>query len=398
MDSVSFKFYLSEKPSSGDKLKIYGRLTINRRKAEFYTNFSCEKENWNEIAQKPKNDFLIEQELADIKSKVFKIRRSFIDQEIEHSPRDVIDILKDRGNKQKGIKFTDYYANYTQELIDMGNAAISSIRQHKGSLILLNRFYSSTKCKSIYVKDLDYTFVKKMEYYMNVNYVSKYGTKIQRNTINKHHKRFSAIINLAIKDELIEKNPYKKFKFKNEKTVREYLTLDELAQMAEANLGGNKSLEKVRDIFLFTCNTGVRFQDSQNLKMDNILLYNEGKKYLSFKMEKTSEMIMIPLTNQALDIIEKYSTYPDRLVQNSILPKISNQKFNSFIKVVAEMAAIEKKVSHHIARHTFATVALNKGIPITVVQKLLGHTSVKTTEVYAKLVDRTIFEQMKKME
>jgi integrase len=158
-----------------------------------------------------------------------------------------------------------------------------------------------------------------------------------------------------------------------------------------------KKTNRERDLFLFSCYTGLRFSDAQSLTEMNVKSFENNQKYLDFEMQKTSESIIIPLSEKAISIINKYSMNGNQKNRANILPQISNQKFNIHIKTIAKLSAIDKSISHHTARHTFATIALNNGIPITVVQKLLGHSSVKTTEIYAKTLTTTIFNEMEKM-
>jgi len=114
-------------------------------------------------------------------------------------------------------------------------------------------------------------------------------------------------------------------------------------------------------------------------------------------MYKTDDYIQIPLLREAQNIIEKYNNYPDREVLGFVLPRISNQKINSYLKILADQSGLKKTVTHHVARHTFATMALNRGIPVEAVQKLMGHTNIKTTQIYAKMLTSTIVKEMEKM-
>ena len=283
-------------------------------------------------------------------------------------------------------------------MIAKNESAQSTIRHYKGTLKILIAYKKYNEIQKLPIQGLEYSFIKNLDYYMSAIYISPYGKKIKRNTINKHHARIKAILNNALKERKLDHNPYAHYNFKYEKSKREYLTEEELAKIQDLDLGDNISLEKVRDIFVFSCNTGIRFQDAQDLEKADIKHHIKNGYYLEFQMTKTSEIIALPLTRQALKIIEKYESYIDRGDINKILPQISNQKFNLYIKHIARLANIQKPISHHIARHTFATLALNRGISIVTVQKLLGHTTVRTTEVYAKLLQNTIFKEMEKME
>ncbi len=398
MDSLTLRFFLNKNTRVGDKLKIYGRIRVNRVKAEFYTGFAIEPNEWDEDRQAPKRNITIKQELLDYETRIYKIRRSLIDHNITPTVKMIADILKNKQNIFKPKSFIEFYEEFIQKMIDKGERAKSTVMHYQGTLKIIKKFFVYSKKRKLDMSTLDYKFINDLDYYMSAVYISPYDQKLARNTINKHHARVRAVIHAAILENYLEKNPYSKFKLKFEKTYREHLSIEELGRIEKLDLSNNYSLDKIRDIFLFSCNTAVRFNDAQNLTMSNIKPKGDGKSYLELKMDKTSEIIAIPLTQQAMSIIDKYAESNHRTIQNKILPQISNQKFNAFVKTIAKMANIKKNISHHVARHTFATIGLNKGMPKEVIQLILGHTSVQTTEIYAKMLQKTVFEEMKKME
>ena len=398
MDTLSIKFYLNKNSIKGNRQKIYCRLLINRKKSEFATNHYIDPEKWDSAKQQPISCILIQQDIAEIENKIFTIRRDLLDREIKPTAKIIIDILKGDGRSRNRIDLITFYEQQFKEMKDKGESAESTIRHYSGTLKILAMYFEYAKQKPIKIAEVDYKFVKDLDYYLSAVYISPYDKKLQRNTINKHHARVRAIINSAVVEDLVSLNPYRKYKFKYTKSEREYLTEEELLAIEELYLEKNLRLDRIRDIFLFTCNTGIRFQDAQDLTVANIKTTRDGKLYLKLKMTKTSEFISIPLTKQASSIISKYVNHKSRITYGKLLPEISNQKFNKNIKVIGLAAGLDKKISHHIARHTFATLALNKGISIVVVQQLLGHTTVGTTEIYAKVIEKTIFNEMEKFE
>ena len=251
--------------------------------------------------------------------------------------------------------------------------------------------------KNILISEIDFPFIEEYDHFMIVNYTDNYGKSIVRNTINKHHTRLRTILHNAVKEDLIVKNPYINFPLKNNKTHREYLTIEEINEIKDNDLGGNKSLQHVRDFFLFSVFTGLRYNDAYNLKMDNIKTDSNGNKIIQIIMEKTDDKINIPLLDEAHVIIKRYENDPAREVFGYVLPRYSNQKLNAYLKAITEICGIQKNITHHVGRHSFATLALNKNIPIEVVQKLLGHSDIKTTQIYAKMMTQTIVTEMQKM-
>ena len=299
---------------------------------------------------------------------------------------------------RKRESYIAFYDSYIQEIESKREVSMSTIKQYKSNLVLLKKFKEKTNRESILLSDIDYNFIKDLDYYFRVEYKSVCGKSLKRNTINKYHVRFKSVLNMAVREGYIKTNPYDWHSFKNKKTLRKHLSKEEVKKIEIMDLSKRKSLERVRDLFLFSCYTGLRFSDAQSLTEINVKSLENNQKYLDFEIQKTSENIKIPLTEKALSIINRYSMNENQKNKARILPRISNQKFNIHIKTIAKMSALEKSISHHTARHTFATIALNNGIPITVVQKLLGHSSVKTTEIYAKTLTSTIFNEMEKME
>ncbi len=291
--------------------------------------------------------------------------------------------------------FKNLHIKYIEE---KGEHSKVTLSQYRATSKILKQFLNDYLNKQeLLVVEVNFRFVEELDSFMINKYKDPYNRNIERNTINKHHSRLRTVLNKAINEDLLVKSPYRKFKLKDKKTNRDFLTADELDQMRDHDLSNNQSLDKVRDFFLFSCYTGLRFNDALSLKMDDIVSADQGIRFISIKMHKTDDFVMIPLISEAQAIIEKYNEHPDREVLDFILPRISNQKVNSYLKTLADIVGIKKTITHHVARHTFATQALNRGIPIEVVQKLMGHTDIQTTQIYAKMLTSTIVKEMEKM-
>jgi integrase/recombinase XerD len=177
---------------------------------------------------------------------------------------------------------------------------------------------------------------------------------LHKNTINKYHSRLRTLLLRALAEGIISKQPYANFKLITEKTDREFLSQKDLAKVIAKDLSHNKSLDKVKDLFVFSCYTGLRFQDAQNLTTDNLTTYNK-KAFLRFAQEKTGRAIDIPLLPVVKKFLDKHKDEPERKILGKLLPKISNQKVNSYLKVISDLAELKKTLTHNMARHTFAT-------------------------------------------
>lgn len=232
--------------------------------------------------------------------------------------------------------------------------------------------------------DLTYTFVKDFDAWLREK-----GKGV--NTIAKHLRQLRTLINEAISDGYIPADayPFRKFKIKKEKGRHEFLTPDELRKLENLEMN-DKKLRHVLDAFLFCCYTGLRFSDFCQLNTSNFAKIN-GKKWLHFKSIKTGIELRLPLhllfEGKALSILDRYD-----ISQFANLG--SNAETNKALAVITSMARIKKHVTYHTARHTCATLLIHQGVPITTVQKLLGHTSVKTTEIYSEILSNTIVRDL----
>jgi site-specific recombinase XerD len=207
---------------------------------------------------------------------------------------------------------------------------------------------------------------------------------ISRATSNKYISKLKVIFNTALANEIITVDPTKGFKMERVSGTREYLTADQVHAIETNQLGDNKSLDKVRWIFLFSVYSGLRFSDAMNLKRSNIIMESDGNFYIDVVQKKTQKPLYRPLLGKAIQIYKKFiEEDPESLF---VLPRISNQKTNAYLKVIADLCGIKKTLHHHLARHTFATtILLDSGIDLKAACFFMGHSSVRTTEVYAKI-------------
>jgi len=219
-------------------------------------------------------------------------------------------------------------------------------------------------------------------------------TPCRNNTLMKHIERIRKIVNLAIKNEWLERDPFMKYKLAFTRTTREFLSADELASI-EAKEFSISRLQFTKDLFVFSCYTGLSYIDSFNLTLQNISLGIDGEYWITTYRQKTDQPVRIPLLPKAMAIIEKYKDHPAVIANGKLLPGYANQTLNTYLKEVAGSCGIEKNLTFHIARHTFATtVTLTNGVPIETVSKLLGHRSIKTTQIYAKVIEWKVSQDM----
>lgn len=259
----------------------------------------------------------------------------------------------------------------------------------------LKRFLiQKLKTEDIYLKQLNYRFITDFEHYLRNYRNSNKQLMLTNNGVMKHLERLKKLVNLSIKLEWTIKNPFQKFQLKFDKYDRQYLTDRELV-LIENTYFNQERLERVKDIFVFSCYTGLSYIDVKELTIHQIVKRMDNKLWIHTKREKTDETVKIPLLPKALEIVEKYKHIPKLTNSECLLPLCSNQKTNSYLKEVATVCGIHKNITFHVARHTFATtVMLTNGVPIETVSKLLGHAKLSTTQIYARVLDIKISEDI----
>lgn len=222
---------------------------------------------------------------------------------------------------------------------------------------------------------------------------TEWGCK-KNSTSVKHIQRIRKVIGIAIANEWLEKDPFILYKGKQDSTNIKFLTQEELDAIEEKEFTIDR-LEKVRDIFIFSCYTGYPYSDVKKFTIHDLVVGMDGLKWIYTERSKNDNKANVPLLPKALAIIEKYKTHPDVINKNALLPVMTNEKTNSYLKEIADVCGVRKNLTFHMARHTFATtVTLTNGVPIETVSKMLGHKSLKTTQIYAKVIENKVSADM----
>lgn len=201
----------------------------------------------------------------------------------------------------------------------------------------------------------------------------------------------------AIRNEWIEKNPFRYYKMKIDKTnVKVPLTKEELDVLLKRSMP-NDRLDRIRDVFCFCCLTGLAFTDADNLRKEHITTDEQGTLWIHKPREKTAVMSRVPLLPYSIKVLNKYKNDPELQIRGKLLPVPSNQKMNAYLKEIADICNIPKHLTTHLARHTFATLAIEYGMPIDIIAKILGHSNTNMTRHYAKISEANIGKEMKKL-
>lgn len=259
----------------------------------------------------------------------------------------------------------------------------------------LIRFIGATTAnQDIFLKQLNYRFIVDFEQYLRNFKPKKKRKTCTTNGTMKHLERLKKMVNLAVRMEWLEKDPFQKFQLKYEKNERGYLSEREL-DLLEATTFNAIGMERVKDMFLFACYTGLSYIDLKELTDMQLVKAINGHLWIYTKRAKTNEAVKVPLLPKAREILEKYAGEKEKEITGKLLPVYSNQKTNAYLKQIAKACKIHKNITFHVARHTFATtVTLSNGVPIETVSKLLGHTKLSTTQIYARVLQKKVGEDM----
>ncbi|MFV8377524.1 phage integrase SAM-like domain-containing protein [Flavobacterium sp. LB3R33] len=393
MTTDNFKILFIEGKNRKNKKNqspLFCRLTLNGNRKQLSTGINIESEHWDTknqvILKSHKSAILYNSQLDKIKSKVNSIYMILRLQENPFSIEDIHD--KYFGKELKKSEFIlSYYKQYLSKIEKLVGLEIKDNTYNKFVYVgnHLEAFLKWKYKKTDYpLEELSLQFLNDFDYYL------KTEKNQEQITINKTIQRLRTPIKQAISEGYLDRDPFILHKSKTVRKTVIFLTTEELKTFEEAVLQ-QKRLSTIQDLFIFCCYTGLAYNEMANLEKQNIQIGFDNINWIQMKREKTQRQISIPILPKAQEIIEKYSTD-----SNNIFPPISNQKFNSYLKEISAITGIEKRLTHHIARKTFAsTVLLYNDVPMEIVSELLGHSNmVITQESYGKVVQKKVSEAM----
>ena len=391
---ISVLFYAKKsKTKSNLRVPIYLRITVNGKRAEFSTGKDVEISKWSSAQNRLKGNSeearAINKYLDILKSNVLVLENKLA---LSRESFDAIDIK----NLLTGANTTERYLipifeehNSKIEKLLGKEYAPATLKNFKTCLAHLKEFlWKFHKKSDIDIQKLEPSFLNDFDFFLRTK------PNINNNSAVKHTKNLSKILKLCYQNNWIEKDLVIFYKGKFQEVNVNFLTEEEIRTIKNKDFIG-KGLNLVRDIFIFSCYTGLAYVDIFNLTNEQITIGVDGNIWIITNRQKTGINSNIPLLPIAEEIIKKYENHP--LVSNSgkLLPVYSNQKVNEYLKTIADNCNINKKLTFHCARHTFATtVTLSNNVSMESVSKMLGHKSIKTTQHYAKILDKKVSEDM----
>ena len=391
---IKILFYLlNSKQTAKGTSTIYCRIVMDNLRKQFSTGIDIPSNEWDKLKQKAKGKSIenktINLHIDQIKNKLTEAEtRLMIEKPDNYSIEDIYLIFKGEyeENTPTLLKLFKERLDKMEKLVG-SEYTIRTFRKFKEVFKHVKDFLrDSYKISDISFKKLDFKFIQNFQEYLLIQ------KKHKPITITKIIQRVNQIVLLAVKYKYIQEHPFKGYKPLKEAKQLVFLTEEEVKTLENFQFIQER-LERVRDYYLFSVYTGLAYNEAFGLKEEHIIKGFDGQLWIKMIRQKTQREINIPLLPQALKIIQKYHIAED---QEYILPTISNQKMNSYLKEVAEIVGIKKNLTHHTARKTFAsTILLYNNVPIEIVSKLLGHGNISVTQKsYAQVINKSVSNHM----
>ena len=380
------KNYLNKSGKAG----IMVRLTVNGDMVQFSSKLDIEPAQWDTKAGKAIGNSVKARQmnsmLDDIRTalnnhyRYVESRDSFVTAEKVRNA-----FLGYEVRQQTLLELFKQHNEDASKLNGISKAPATLVKYDRTYRRLEEFMKAKYKVSDIALREIDHKFVTDFEFYLRT------VSRCNENTTGKFMQIFRKIVLIAKNNGWITIDPFANYHIHMKAVDRGYLTEQELERILEKDFDSRR-LEQVRDVFIFSCFTGLSYVDVRNLTKENVVTSFDGKLWLQLHRQKTSTAVNLPLLKTPLAILKKYE---DKLPDGRLLPVSSNQKLNSYLKEIADVCGIKKNLTFNLARHTFATTTtLAKGVPIETVSKMLGHTNIKTTQIYARITNDKIREDM----
>lgn len=387
--SLLFRLKKPRGYEKGNKL-VHMRITVDSERTEISVNREFDPLRWNKRSGRAlgtKEDArALNAYLDSLQVKVYEVHRELIDAKEEVTAEKLKNKLQGK-QLQKTKMLLEAFAEHNEQmkkLVVRGEYA-------KGTQTRFETIYEHTKAflklkysvRDIPVTSLDYGFISDFEFYLKTSVCA-------HNTAMKYLGGFKKIVLNCVRRNWLPKDPFFGYKLSKREVEKDFLMDDELKRIIQKQFCTER-LTLVRDIFVFSCYTGLAYADVKKLKRSEIDVGIDGKKWLFVKRQKTSTPSPVPLLPIALSILDKYKDNVRCVALDLALPVLCNQKMNAYLKEIADLCEVTKILTYHTARHTFATtITLNNNVPIESVSKMLGHKNLKQTQHYAKILNRKL--------
>lgn len=397
-DKFGIHFKIRSERIKEGKAPVFVGIAVGGKKSYIaLKNFQAELAHWN-----------IEKGCGKTTTKQGKLINNYLDEvrlifkshyrELELSGRKItLDALKDAflGNIMEcaPIPFKELIGYHNEQGETL--LAVGTMRHYKVTQRYLIKFFQQKFGKpDINLADLDYKFISDFELFLYNHKPKDHQKPMDTNGVLKHIVRLKKMTNLAVKLKWLPADPFQGFKMTRKRVDKDFLTAFELKAIEEKKFELGR-LILVRDMFVFACYTGLSYIDLANLKKGNIVKGIDGENWIQTFRQKTTIPVNTPILPKAQSIVDHYKNDIRAEEKGTVFPIISNQKVNSYLKEIADLCDVKKNLTFHVARHTFATtITLSNGVPIETVSKMLGHNKLSTTQIYARVLEKKISEDM----
>ena len=387
--SVLF-FIRRDKKRSDGTCPIMCRITIDGVESRFNTKVYVKDSRWNVKANRVSGNSPesrnLNTRLDDIKASLHRIYHELQRFNVVSAENIKSEFLGLDNSGETLLNIFDKHNHDIASLVGISKSK-ATLQKYKVTRKHVSSFIKKKyRVQDIALKSINDMFIRDFEIYLLSH------ERVSHNTMGKFLQLLKKILILARNNGLIIHDPFANYKIQFKKVDRDYLTEQELNRLIKKKFSMER-LEKVRDIFVFSCFTGLAYIDVKQLTQKHIRIAFDGNTWIMTRRQKSNVNVNVPLMEIPKRILEKYEgTLPD----NKVLPVLSNQKMNAYLKEIADLCGIDKNLTFHLARHTFATtVTLSKGIPIETVSKMLGHTNIQTTQIYARITNEKISTDMR---
>lgn len=368
------------------------RITVNGQRAEVQIKRSVDVRKWNNKKEcatgKDRQSQELNHYIDTVRARILQIHR-----ELEMDGKAITaEIIKQQyyGENNKPKMLLEVFNEHNKKCRDLlgKDYVLGTVLRYERTVTYLTEYMKKDyRISDLPIRELDQAFITGFEHFI------KTEKSCAQNATVKYLKNLKRIARIALANKWMDTDPFFDIQFKYTPTNREFLVEEEIRLLLEKGFSIPR-LEVVRDIFVFCCFSGLAFTDVQHLRTEHIFCDNKGEYWIRKPREKTNNMCNIPLLDIPKQILEKYKNHPECLRKGCLLPVPSNQKMNGYLKEVGELCGIQKTLSTHVARHSFACLTLANKVSMESIAKMLGHTDIRTTKIYAKVLDQTISDEM----
>lgn len=377
---------------------LYARVTYKRKKLELSLRIQANPSEWdfqNEMFLPTKKfSIFCNQKIGEFRLSVIDAFEALKKEPTAPTLKRIKEVLTGKEIKNSDMPFLKYYDQVVEQKKQQTSVyRASTINQYLRARNHLHSFLVRKGMTDIKLIELSRSFIIEFEHYLLSNKIESIGGPMMKSSMVTNIKRIKAIVNEAVRAEMLPKNPFDGYRVQHDKTQKiSYLTSEQLKKIEDLDVSEYSGLVRAKEYFLFLCHSGLRFGDFQGLRCVDLEYSTDGLLWLSMEQQKTRGMLNFPLTPTARDIAIKYKG--DRTGNQFVFPRITNQIFNKHLRTIKMSAGVKGKISSHTGRHTFSVQCLDRGLNIVVLQRFLGHKSISSTMIYGQISNKNLSESI----